>query len=100
MNYFFILGSHPALSLSELVAKINGQWQVINDSLAIVSGVTDLSTDLLESLGGTIKFGQIIENKAINFSNGKVWTKIKINPIRTPIRNINKLITPVNKYQE
>lgn len=60
MNYFFILGSHPALSLSELVAKINGQWQVINDSLAIVSGVTDLSTDLLESLGGTIKFGQII----------------------------------------
>lgn len=60
MNYFFILGSHPALSLSELVAKINGQWQVINDSLAIVSGVTDLSTDLLESLGGTIKFGQTI----------------------------------------
>ncbi len=60
MNYFFILGSHPALSLSELETKVVGQWQVINDNLAIVSGVTDLASDLLEYLGGTIKFGQVV----------------------------------------
>lgn len=60
MNYFFILGSHPALSLSELEIKITGQWQVINNSLAIVSGLTNLPADLLEYLGGTIKFGQVM----------------------------------------
>ena len=59
MDYFFILGSHPALSLSELEVKVPGQWQVINDSLAIVSQAQELSADLLEHLGGTIKFGQI-----------------------------------------
>jgi tRNA G10 N-methylase Trm11 len=59
MDYFFILGSHPALSLSELEVKVPGQWQVINDSLAIVSNPQKLSADLLEHLGGIIKFGQI-----------------------------------------
>jgi len=60
MNYFFILGSHPALSLTELEAKLPGRWQVVNDNLALVSQTAELSADLLEYLGGTIKFGRVI----------------------------------------
>ena len=60
MNYFFILGSHPALSLTELAVKLSGRWQVVNDNLALASQVAELSADLLEYLGGTIKFGRVI----------------------------------------
>ncbi len=60
MNYFFILGSHPALSLTELEARLPGRWQVVNDNLALVSQTAELSADLLEYLGGTIKFGRVI----------------------------------------
>ena len=61
MDYFFVLGNHPALSLSELEAKLTGgRWQVINNHLAVVSQVAELPTDLLTQLGGTIKFGRII----------------------------------------
>lgn len=59
MNYFFVLGSHPALSLAELESRLAGKWSVINESLAIVEGLADLPDNLLEQLGGTIKFGQV-----------------------------------------
>lgn len=60
MDYFFVLGGHPALSLSELAAKIPGRWRVINDCLAALDGAAELPSDLLEKLGGTVKFGLII----------------------------------------
>lgn len=60
MKYFFILGSHPALSLSELEIKVPGKWQVINQDIAIVDSKNELAANLLEQLGGTIKFGQVI----------------------------------------
>ncbi len=60
MDYFFVLGSHPALSLAELEARVAGRWQVINDNLALVSQAAELPADLLEYLGGTIKFGHVI----------------------------------------
>jgi len=60
MNYFFILGNHPALSLSELSVKIAGNWQIVNDAVVTLNCEGELAANLLESLGGTIKFGKII----------------------------------------
>ena len=60
MNYFFILGNHPALSLSELMVKISGEWQIVNDAVATLDYQGELAADLLDSLGGTIKFGKIM----------------------------------------
>jgi tRNA (guanine10-N2)-dimethyltransferase len=60
MNYFFILGNHPALSLSELMAKISGEWQIVNDAVATLDYQGELAADLLDGLGGTIKFGKIM----------------------------------------
>jgi len=59
MKYFFILGSHPALSLSELEVKVPGKWQVINQNIAILDSRQELSANLLEQVGGTIKFGRV-----------------------------------------
>ncbi|HPD08065.1 MAG TPA: DNA methyltransferase [bacterium] len=60
MNYFFILGNHPALSLSELSVKIAGNWQIVNDAVVTLHYDGELAANLLESLGGTIKFGKIM----------------------------------------
>jgi len=63
-KYFFILGSHPALSVAEILAYLNTKkcqfsvTQAVKDCLIITTN-NILSSDILQFIGGSIKFGQI-----------------------------------------
>ncbi|MDD4901357.1 MAG: methyltransferase domain-containing protein [Patescibacteria group bacterium] len=61
MQYFFILGSNPTLSLAELAAVFNnlGKLSLIQTNIAILDTDQAITANLLEKIGGTIKFGLI-----------------------------------------
>lgn len=63
MQYFFILGTNPALSIAELSAKLNfDKKQVIlgNGVLFVTLDQEIVANELIRELGGTIKIGQIV----------------------------------------
>ncbi len=64
-QYFFILGNNPSLSVAEILAwmqKENVKWSnpISHRDFFVISVDTDLSVDILNQLGGVIKFGEII----------------------------------------
>ncbi len=64
-QYFFILGNNPSLSVAEILAwmqKENVKWSnpIAHRDFFVVSTDADLSTDILNQLGGVVKFGEII----------------------------------------
>ncbi|KKR05192.1 MAG: hypothetical protein UT32_C0022G0006 [Parcubacteria group bacterium GW2011_GWC2_39_14] len=66
MKYFFILGRHAELSISEIEARLNQQktaFELLQKGLdfLILETKIELDTDdLIKKLGGTIKIGQIV----------------------------------------
>jgi tRNA G10 N-methylase Trm11 len=75
MKYFFTLGNHPELSVSEIKAKLT-QLEIAfttlirDNSFFIIETETEIElVDLIDKLGGTIKAGEILfETKSINQS--------------------------------
>jgi tRNA G10 N-methylase Trm11 len=62
MEYFFILGNHPALSMAELLACLKqAQSPHLYGPNALVLNLPEdyLTEDFLKTIGGTIKFGKI-----------------------------------------
>lgn len=63
-NYFFILGNHPTLSVAEILAYLTTKKYVFTVLAAdydylIISTNQQLDANLLEFIGGSIKFGEI-----------------------------------------
>ena len=63
MKYFFILGSNPSLSLAELTAFFRhaGKLSLIQTNIAILEANKEISGNIIEKVGGTIKFGLIYD---------------------------------------
>lgn len=70
MQYFFILGRNPELSLAELHAVLPEKYTLHNFSgeVAIVECAKLEVTTLMTRLGGTIKIGEIISHTAYPLS--------------------------------
>ncbi len=63
MQYFFILGSNPTLSLAELTAVFNnGKFFPVQKNIAFLETDYEIKANIIKNIGGTIKFG-IIYNK-------------------------------------
>ncbi len=63
-NYFFILGNHPALSVAEILAYLTSlkyDFSVLaaSSDYLIIATNNRLNLNILEFIGGSIKFGQI-----------------------------------------
>ncbi|MFH1712817.1 MAG: hypothetical protein ABH896_01335, partial [Candidatus Jacksonbacteria bacterium] len=68
MQYFFILGNHPRLSLAELICVLKSKNYQTEDGFAvfeIVDKVQNHFEKVMNLLGGTVKIGHII--KKTNF---------------------------------
>jgi len=66
MKYFFILGNNQALSVAEILSWLESvcfDFQVVAacDSYLLLDIAKNLPDDLLNQLGGTIKFGQVLD---------------------------------------
>lgn len=64
MKYFFILGNNPALSVAEILSRLETDGyapvvDVVVPSFLVLTVVRELPRDLLQVLGGTIKFGLV-----------------------------------------
>jgi tRNA G10 N-methylase Trm11 len=61
MQYFFILGANPTLSLAELatVFGMTGNLSLAQSNVAILETEQTLAADIIKKIGGTIKFGLI-----------------------------------------
>ncbi|MBT4723196.1 methyltransferase domain-containing protein [Candidatus Falkowbacteria bacterium] len=84
MKYFFTLGIHPELSISEIKAKLeqkNILYSIItrHDSFFVIETETEIDLiDILNQLGGTIKIGEVVEEvKMINQSDLLHHVKVK-----------------------
>jgi tRNA G10 N-methylase Trm11 len=66
MKYFFALGSHSDLSIAEIqavFARFNYKYHeiLISHDIFILESEKTISNDFIKQLGGTIKFGEIIQ---------------------------------------
>jgi tRNA G10 N-methylase Trm11 len=60
MKYFFILGTNPTLSLAELGSAFHhGTFSLIQNNIAILETNQEIKANIIEKIGGTIKFGLI-----------------------------------------
>lgn len=78
MQYFFILGRNPELSLAELYAILPDGYKTLakSDQVLIVD-CSELSVpSLIKRLGGTIKIGLISKNKPLELINTQSDRKI------------------------
>jgi len=69
MLYFFILGRQPILSLAEIFSTFREEANLIDyfDNFAIFAFKKELNpVEILDDLGGSIKFGQIIKEDIKN----------------------------------
>jgi tRNA (guanine10-N2)-dimethyltransferase len=76
MRYFFVLGSNPTLSLAELTAVFNhGQFSLVQKNIAILETDEKINSNILEKIGGTIKFG-IIHNELVSLATQDILKSI------------------------
>ncbi len=63
MQYFFILGSNPTLSLAELSAVFSyeDKLSLIQTNIAILETNREISPNIINKIGGTVKFGLIYD---------------------------------------
>lgn len=64
-NYFFVLGSNPALSIMELMAvlKFSPADFIVLENVLLLNSKTTINTQaLMKQLGGTIKIGLILKS--------------------------------------
>ncbi len=78
-QYFFILGGHPALSVAEICAYLSQKKYDFSICAAghdylIISTNQTVSSDILQFIGGSVKFGEIIEN----FKSLPTATELKV----------------------
>ena len=61
MKYFFILGTNPTLSLAELAAVFSnsGELSLIQTNIAMIETNQEIMANIINKIGGTIKFGLI-----------------------------------------
>lgn len=60
MQYFFILGANPTLSLAELAAVFSyGKFSLVQKNIAILECAQKIKADIIKKIGGIIKFGLI-----------------------------------------
>lgn len=60
MQYFFILGTNPTLSLAELTSVFPlGRFFLIQKNIALLEIDYEIKTDIIKKIGGVIKFGLI-----------------------------------------
>jgi tRNA G10 N-methylase Trm11 len=80
MKYFFVLGSNPTLSIAELTAVFGDKnYSLLPNNILIVDDLEKLQAkELIYSLGGTIKIGQVI-GELDNFNLQKILEIIKNN---------------------
>lgn len=68
MVYFFILGSNPSLSTLELInspeiKKLNPEFLGCSDKILLIkTNINPNAQNIIKNLGGTVKFGKILEN--------------------------------------
>ncbi len=61
MNTFFILGSHPALSIAELVSRFPAyRYSLAADNVLLADGDFGSASQLIRQLGGIIKIGRLV----------------------------------------
>jgi len=65
-QYFFILGQSPTLSIAEILSFLSQKsvdFNIIHcsKSVLVIETKNELKSDILDSLGGSIKFGQVIK---------------------------------------
>ncbi|MFH0840679.1 MAG: DNA methyltransferase [bacterium] len=67
MQYFFVLGNNPALSIAEIQAVLGkNKYELINQQILLVDLEKEISArELISQLGGTIKIG-MIKDSCIN----------------------------------
>ncbi|MEA1963391.1 MAG: methyltransferase domain-containing protein [Patescibacteria group bacterium] len=71
MRYFFELGNNPALSIAEIFSILGARenYKIINNKILIIKSETELDgKKLIERMGGVIKIGKIILEKAEKIS--------------------------------
>ncbi len=81
-QYFFVLGSHPALSIAEITIllerAISGECRLSDDSLVLAAHIKgEIDADnLMRRLGGAVKIGTTINNFKFPVSNKIFNTEI------------------------
>ena len=78
-EYFFVLGKNPSLSASEIIyvlkkLKINFNLLNTSDEIMIIStqdALAQMISRLIQTLGGTVKIGQIIDEVKLDESETK-----------------------------
>lgn len=94
INYFFILGNHPALSVAEILAYLHTNKLIFSivatsDEFLIISTNNKINLDILEFIGGSIKFGQI--NKILS-------TQPTVNDFIDLLPSANKIFFGLSLY--
>ena len=60
MQYFFILGTNPTLSLAELTAVFNhGKFSLVQKNIAVLNINEEIKANIIKKIGGIVKFGLI-----------------------------------------
>lgn len=81
MQYFFILGNNPTLSIAEISAvfnlkKGNESYLAAQNAFILKTNQDINPTELIKKLGGTIKIGKI--HNQIQFNNQAIIDRVKI----------------------
>jgi tRNA G10 N-methylase Trm11 len=76
MQYFFILGSNPSLSLAELAAVFSyGKFSLVQKNIAILECAQKIKADIIKKIGGTIKFG-LIHNELVSLATQDILKSV------------------------
>ena len=76
MQYFFVLGNNPTLSIAEITAKFSCWSKIINSQLLIIDSQENIQAiEAIEKLGGTIKIG-VVNSQIDKKDYGKILKNI------------------------
>lgn len=72
MKRFLVYGTHPEISLAETRAVLGDVAPIMVNSVAILESTDWNAADLQNRLAGTVKLGDIIDERTIDILDGKV----------------------------
>ena len=96
MRYFFILGTHPTLSLAELAAVFNhGDFSLIQNNIAILEINQEIKANIIKKIGGVIKFG-IIHGELASIATKDILKSVAI--FSKPEKSESKFYFGISHY--
>ncbi|NCO80147.1 hypothetical protein GW884_02560, partial [Candidatus Falkowbacteria bacterium] len=96
MNYFFVLGNNPTLSIAEISALQSGGYALAADNVLILTTEQKINcVQTINRLGGTIKIG-LISAKLDNANFTKIYSNIL--PLFNKINSSGKFNFGISDY--